>query len=70
MGIVNSDPALVTTNGQRKWFHASTNVKMPTAAVVARDSGIQICQYTRHIVAPSTSALSSSSRGTASNARL
>jgi hypothetical protein len=39
---VNSEPALVTTNGQKKAFQASTNVKIPTAAIVARDSGIQI----------------------------
>ena len=30
---------LVITNGQMKLFHANTNVKIPTAAVVAFDSG-------------------------------
>jgi hypothetical protein len=49
-------------------FYAITNVKIATAAIVARDSGIQIHQWIRHIDAPSTSALSSSSRGIASNA--
>jgi hypothetical protein len=33
---VNSDPALVTTNGQRNVFQAITKVKIPTAAIVAR----------------------------------
>jgi hypothetical protein len=41
---VNSAPALVITNGQMTLFYAITNVKIATAAIVARDSGIQIVQ--------------------------
>ena len=41
-GTVNSPPALVITNGHRNAFQASTNVKIATAAVVERESGIQI----------------------------
>ena len=35
---------VVTTKGQMKLFHDRTNVKIPTAAVAGRASGIQIRQ--------------------------
>ena len=42
--MVCRERAVVITKGQMKLFHVTTKVKMATAAVAGRDSGIQICQ--------------------------
>ena len=42
--MVCSERAVVTTKGQMKLFHVTTKVKMATAAVAGRASGIQLCR--------------------------
>ena len=51
------------TSGSRKSFHAHRQVRMPTVAFIGDSSGKMIFQNTVQVLAPSTIAASSSSRG-------